>query len=343
MPQHSRFNIDDTVRNEGNAAHWLIEQVHKRIHGTDELVNCKAPNGIFITEEMIEHVTPFLEAIRGKGMVECVTSYGDGQNYQVNGRADWLDYEPSAQLCTLYVDDFKYGWGIIEPKDNWTLISHALGWIFKNPNLPVHSVVFRIYQPRPHHPLGKMREAVYTIDEIHAKWEELKAALSNPKETLNTSNHCKDCPALVACPAAQKAGMNAVDVSEALYVADVDNANLAFLLDQIDRAIKVLESSKKAYGELALHRLKKGEIVPGYGTEKDLTNKQWKEGITVETAKLITGKDLSKNQLVTPAQAVRAGVDESIIDTLCERREKGVKLAKMDANVIVKKLFAGLK
>lgn len=137
------FESNDTMRQEGNAAHWLIEQVFKQRHGLDELVDRKAPNGYTITGEMVEHVTPFLEAIRGKGQVEIETSYGDGQLFQVNGRADWIGLDGKH----LNIDDFKYGWSIVEPEKNWTLLSHAFGWLFANPTLAtsITHVTLRIF------------------------------------------------------------------------------------------------------------------------------------------------------------------------------------------------------
>lgn len=337
MPVNVPYNVNDESRIEGNAAHWLIEKVHKRIHTVEELTNRKAENGFSITGEMVEHTEAYLKDIMDKGFAECDTSYGDGQNYQINGRADWLNYD--ASTATLDISDFKYGWSIIEAKDNWTLISHAIGFILNNPNFVIHTVRLRVYQPRPHHPLGKIREHVYTIQEIHEKWSYLKTILFNPSKILNTSTNCKDCPARVNCPATMKAEMNAIDISETAYIANVDDITLGFLLDQIDRATETLKQGKKAYTELALHRLKAGKIVPGYGVEKDLTNKQWKDGITVDTAMLLTGKDLGKKQLITPKQAIDLGVPEATIDALSERKEKGVKLSRISAATQVKKLF----
>lgn len=343
MPKHRDFQPDDTVRNEGIAAHWLIEQVFKRRVGTDELIGKAAPNGVFITGDMVEHVTPTLDLWRGEGEVEVITSYGDGQHYQVNGRADHISYD--TKTVTLYVDDFKYGWSPIEPEKNWTLLSHAFGWLFANPlvKTALQQVVLRISQPRPHHFAGKIREVTYTIDQVWSFWSALEAMLKAPSDALNTGKHCYKCPALATCPAAQKAGMNAIEISEMAYVADMDDGSLAFLLQQTERAIKVLTNNNKAYSEMALHRIKAGRVIPGYIAEKDLTNKNWKKGIDVETARLLTGKNLGKKQeMITPAQAVKAGVPQDVVDLLCERREKGFSLAKVDAATVIKKNFGNI-
>jgi hypothetical protein len=339
MPHNAPFNVDDTDRNEGNAAHWLVEQVHSGKFTLDELVDRKAFNGVFITEEMVEHVTPYLDAIKGRGKVECDTSYADPhQRYSIRGRADHIEFEQTA--ATLYISDFKYGWGIIEPKNNWSLISHALGWIYSN-NMQnnVAKIVFRIYQPRPHHPEGKIREWTVTPDQLGHLQNQLIGALCNPGNELQTSEHCRKCPALASCPAARKACMNAIDLSEAAFASDVDDATMAWLLDNFERAVKILEESRKAYAEKALHRIKAGGIIPGYGREIELTNRQWKTGITVETAPMLTGKDLSKKQLITPTQALKTGLSEEVINSLSERREKGSKLVRMNADQAAKKIL----
>ena len=339
MPHHKPFNVDDTARDEGNAAHWLIEQVFRGAT-LDQLNGQKAFNGVFITDEMIEHVTPYLQAITGAGEVECDTSYGDGQRYNIRGRADHISY----QTGELYVSDFKYGWGLVEPERNWTLIGHAFVYAFNRLNgvFPAQ-VVFRIYQPRPHHPEGKIREWRVTGAELQGLYEKFITVMNNPSNELRTSEHCRKCPALLTCPAAQKAGMNAIDTSEAAFVAEIDDASVGQLLDQIDRAIKVLEQNKKAYTEHALHRLKAGAVIPNYVAERELTNRQWKDGVNVEFAKLVTGVDLGKPTMITPAQALKKGVSEAAIESLCERREKGVKLVRLDADKAVKKMFNNLK
>lgn len=340
MPHHAPFNVDDTDRDEGNAAHWLVEQVHSGKFSPDELVDRKAFNGVFITDEMVEYVTPYLNAIKGRGQVEVDTSYSDGAHYSIRGRADHIEHDGN----TLVVSDFKYGWGIVEPKGNWTLISHALGFGFAklNGRFPDY-IELRIFQPRPHHPEGKIRAYTYSSQELlNALWAQLSTALTNPSNELRTSEHCRKCPAFATCPAALKASMNAIDVSEEAFAADVDDATMGFLLDQIERAIKHLEQAKKAYTEKALHRIKAGGIIPGYGRETELTNRQWKAGITVETAPMLTGMDLSKKQLVTPTQAAKLGLSEEVINSLSERREKGSKLVRINPDQAVKKMFGNI-
>jgi len=333
-------NEDNTVRDEGNAVDWLIQQVFRGRNTLDQLVDRKAFNGVYITQEMIEHVTPYLDAIQSNNTsdIELETTM-NGQTWQVRGRADNIAVDNDL----LHIRDFKYGWGLVEVFENWTLIFHAIGYLAQlHPSIAmcIKRVRFTIYQPRPHHYAGRVRE--WEIDKqelINEYWPRLLKALENPDDKVNTSPNCYKCPSMATCPAHQKACMNALEASERAFDANIDNEGLTFFLDHTKRGLEILTQAHKAYSEMALHRLKEGQIVQGYGLENELSNRQWKDGINVETMQMLTGKNLGKPQLITPNQAVKAGLTEDIVNSLCERVSKGSKLVKMDANAKAKKLF----
>lgn len=339
------ITVDDSDRQEGIAAHWLIEQVFSQQRTLDELIDRQAPNGVFITAEMVENVTPYLEHIAGKGAIEHVTSFiGGGNNpWAVNGRADHVS--DGGGIVT--VTDFKYGWSIVEPENNWTLIAHAIGYcldLVQNCSLnlerDVKTVEFIIHQPRPYHPLGRVRSHSITVQQLVEYHKQLDATLSNPTDTLNTGQHCKRCPAMVSCPAFSKAQMNAIDASERAFNDDVDNNSLAFLLDNIKRAQDVLKQAYEAYSDLTTHRLREGQSIPNYSVQTELTNRQWKDFVTPDVVLMMTGKDITKKGLPTPAQAKKAGVPEEVVESLCERRSKGFKLVRIDTDKLAKKLFS---
>jgi hypothetical protein len=144
---------------------------------------------------------------------------------------------------------------------------------------------------------------------------------------------------MVNCSAFKKVQMNTIDESERAFNHDLDNASLVFMLDNLKRAQEVINQSYKAYVELATDRIRKSQILEGYTVQNDLSNRDWKVGVTPELAQAITGKDVSKKQMLTPAQAEKAGVPKEVVDSLCERRNKGFKLVRMDVDKQVSKLF----
>lgn len=332
----SLVQTDDTVRDEGNAAHWLVEQVHAGHFTVEELIDRKAPNGIYITSEMVGYLEEYLKAIREGGYVEIDTSHGT-LSWQINGRADLAKYH--APTKHLRIADLKYGWSIVEPENNWTLISHAIGYIAQH-NLEFSTITFTIYQPRAYHPAGRIRSWQIDHEQLKELWKQLATTLTTPNDILNTGKHCYNCPALATCPAARKAQMNAVDASEKAFVDEIDNEELSFQLDHMKRAIDVLKQQEKAYNEEALNRIKQGQIVNNYSLDHELTNRMWQKHVNPDLMKILTGKDLGKKQdLITPAEAERRGVSKEVVAPFVERCNKGVKLIRMDANTKANKLF----
>lgn len=329
------INEPNVVQDEGNATHWLIEQSHKGLFDTSELVDRKAPNGIYITDYMAEHAEDYLKKIGRSGHIEYETSF-HGQNWEILSRADNIEYFVS--IGTLVVDDFKYGWSIVEVVKNWTLIAHAIGYCLKHQIAP-QRIVFRIHQPRPYHPEGRMRVWQIDYQQLLGFYNDINQKLSNPTNELNTGSHCYKCPNIATCPAARMAALNGIDASALAFEEAIDNDRLSYEIDHAKAALKALELRKDALEELALDRIKNGQIVNNYAAEKELTNKVWKDGVNADYLKAMTGQDLRKSDLITPNQAKKRGVDEAIIDTLTTRHEKGTKLVRIDANKKAQKLF----
>lgn len=328
---------DDTNREEGNAAHWLIEQVSKKLFAADELIDRKAPNGIFISGDMVENIEPYLNGEAKDGYVEYETTFR-GENWEILCRADRVKYDFSNE--TLYIDDFKYGWRIIEPEENWTLIAHAIGFLTNNNVPPPKKIKFTIYQPKPYHPKGKIRSWEIDSNQLGLYYGRLIAILTNPNDTLSTGEHCHKCPSMTNCPASVKAGMNAIDVSETAYNDNINNNDLSFMLDTLTRASNVIKQTLDAYSELALHRVKQGQIVKNYSIDNQLSNQIWHDYVTKEIVFALTGKNIEKkNELITPTQALKLGIDETIVKSLSDRKIKGVKLIKIDENTKAQKLF----
>ena len=327
----------DASKDEGNAVHWLVAQMDRDGNVEGEIyIGQRSPEGVFITAEMVEYLDEYIDFACGAD-IEIDTSHA-GNGWNVRGRADAIKYVAAGGHLTIA--ELKYGWRIVEPEMTWTLISHAAGFIANNPDKPVHTIDMTIFQPRPHHPAGSVRSWRIGIGDFAELYNKMAATLQSPDNMLHTGEiQCHYCPALATCPAARKAQFNAIEASEKAFSDQIDNDNLSFQLDHLKRASAVLKDLEKAYSELALYRVKKGEIVPNYGTETELTNRNWKSDLTPEFVEALTGKDLTKKQLITPKQAENAGVSKEVVAALTERHNKGVKLVRVDADAKAKKLF----
>lgn len=329
------LNTTSQITEEGIAVHWLVEQLFNDKFTADELIDRQAPNGVFITQEMVDDILPYLNDIKSlsDGAVEIDTSYGTDK-WSIRGRADFIGFKADG---TVVVADLKYGWRIVEPNNNWTLISHAIG----STCYPKDKIEFRIYQPRPYHPSGQIRTATMTGDELRERYEELATILDNPKPESVSSSFCSHCKSYTQCPAAQIALMNAIDVSNVAFDNELNDNDLSKLLKTLKRAKDVISQACAAYEELAVSRLSDGKILPGYQLTNALGRTKWtgKTEEIIEYVKLFCDIDVSEKTLITPAKALKMGVPEDVIKSCTERPCTGFKLVEMSENEMGEKLF----
>ena len=329
------FNPSTEQTDEGNAAHWLCEQVY---HGAnaEDLIGQTAPNGLYITADMVEYCREYLEFITsGNCEVEVDTSHS-GNGWEIRGRADAIGY--NTVYKTLVVADLKYGWRIVEPENNWTLISHAIAWCTKHQIAP-DNIVFTIYQPRPFHSQGTIRTWIIDYTELMSLYQELSEILSHPSSTVCSGSQCYKCQCLSQCPAAQIAAMNAIDVAEIAFDSEIENERLTWMLANLKRAQEIIKQSYDAYEDLALHRLKAGGRLKGYSMQQALGQTTWNDGITSDVVKMMSGVDVRVDKIMTPAQAKKAGVPEDLIKSMTHRPDNGFKLVAVDENKLAQKMF----
>lgn len=328
MPADLPPNYDGSqvTRDEGNATHWLAQQIFDK-HTTLEhvaSVPTRAPNGIFITSDMIEHVGGYLATVSG-GAMEVNTSYG-GTGWFVAGRADWIYFDG----VTLHVKDFKYGWRVIEPDENWTLISHAIGYCLAH-GITSCNVELTIHQPRAHHPDGKVRSWRTNYAHLQRYYGQIAARLSEEPNALETGPFCGTCHAAASCPANRKSTYNAMDaIEDSIFSDDLTDALLAYEMENLTLAQTKVKNRLQALEELTKHRVQNGAVVGNFALERQLGNRRWNEALSPDILRALTGKDLSKPGVVTPSEAERRGVPKQVIATLTNRPETGLRLVRRD-------------
>lgn len=334
---------DPTARDEGTAAHYMAATAFNGERTVEEMIDRKAPNGVYMTADMAEHVNAYLSATFNFppssndefASMECDVTFGDHVNYMVPVRSDFIDRRGPH----LTVTDFKYGWRIVEPERNWSLIAAAIGFCIWKQMQP-QTVTLQIFQPRPHHPDGPLRKWEISGEQLLQLYAELTHALLNPSDELRTSNHCGECPALASCPAARLAEMNCIDAADMAFTDTIDNDLLSFNLDNLYRAERMIKDRLQAFEDLAKHRLRVGQIVNNYSVKMGLGNRAWKPGISADTMRALTGIDhAAKPKLITPAEAERRGVNEAVIAAMTERPPSGIKLTRGDTSKQAEKIF----
>lgn len=332
-------NTDTLIRDEGNAFHWLAQEMFEGRLSSANSVGLQAYNGVFITAAMVKHAEEYINALWA-GQMEVTTTWGSTA-YQINGRADHIGWNNNTGELTI--DDAKYGYRIVEPENNWTLISHAIGFL-RNNGITPNKITLTIHQPRAYHPLGTVRSWSFDYDQLHAFWVEIDHALTNPTDQLHTGNHCHKCPSMSICPAYRMASMNAIDATSHAFNDTLSASELATELELLELAHNIITNRKKAIDELALFRVTNGEIIPGRIIDRPKGQTRYRKGVTPEALYALIGRDLSERKLPKVSALRDNGVAEMVIDAITERPEGSARLVKVDVNKIAqKKLKTGVK
>lgn len=331
-------DTDTTLRDEGNAAHWLAQEIAEGRLDRSNCVGVTAYNGVFIGVDMVNHVCAYLDGLL-PGEFETVTTWGTDA-FQINGRADHIGSD--TQL--LEVTDFKYGYRPIEPRDNWTLISHAIGHVLLTGLVP-ERVKLTIVQPRAHHPLGTTRSVVFDYADLLQYHARITAHLSTPLDRLMTGPNCRKCPALAYCPANASASYNAVDVVLDSVFSDVlDDEALSQQYTTMVHAADVIEQRVKALKELMQHRIETGRVMPGYTLDRQKGQTRIKKGITLDHINALTGRDMTKRAMPSITELKNAGVAQLVIDAITERPDTAPRLVRIDPDAAARKLLnSGVK
>jgi len=322
---------------EGTAASEYLERLLMR-----QPIPAQARNGVYFNDEMKFHLEPLATGILSKaqGDVACETviDWQTRSGIWVKGRYDLSFVRDN----TLYVDDLKYGWGIVEVKENWQLIGYAIGEIIRR-GQAFNEIVLRIHQPRPHHEDGSTREWRLSYanlldykERIERRFEEIAAG----HRTLTTGAACKYCSAAAeACPAFNRLFYRGVEISTEFTQDQIDETTLARQLEQASRAAEAIKIKLDSLTELANMRIKGGKVIPGYVTESRYGDRKWKPGITPQAIEMLTGKKIIEEVMLSPAKVEKLGIPRDFVNSLVDRQYLGQKLVKKDHNELGNKIF----
>jgi hypothetical protein len=342
MERNAPKRLDSDDAKEGTAAHWVGEMVLSgQAPDTVSLVDRVAPNGVIVTAEMAEYVDIYIDHIRSRS--DVVNRVEQSFKFDVNGVViTGTSDAVSMNSDIIYIDDLKYGYRLVDPCGNWQLLIYAMGAVLAERAYVPKRIVMSIVQPRPWHRNGPVRSWEISYEELN---EYYKALAIHAEEAmrddapLKTGEHCVYCDARDECPAWQQAGMNAVDIICSGVNDVLTPGALSMELTNLRRAKTVLESRIAGLEELAKEKVKSGTIIPGYDVQRSLGHAKWLKSVDVATLEMMTGKTLSEQKLVTPAEAKRRGVPDEIVKAFTERPDNGFKLVQIDLDRTAKEMF----
>lgn len=299
-----------------------------------------ATNGIFLNQDMWFYARATYQDI-------CTRS--EGNKIETEERIDWMtkagikirgqfDISFINRKTVLNIEDLKFGWKIVDVKENWQLIGYAIGQmqrLYRETGFMATHVNFRIHQPRPYHPDGRIREWFISYEELLPYWqriEEKMIAYVNGDRTLSTGKSCQYCEALNSCPAMNRSVYKSVEtvMSDDWQDKVIGNEELAKEYELLGRVQEILKIKRDSLKQLAIMRLQNNQIIPGYTYEPELGDRKWKDNVTAKSILAFTGKDITKIDILSPNQAEKMGVPRKLVAQLTERAHKGADLVKKD-------------
>ena len=322
---------------EGTACGELLEALL-----TDKQVGTTASNGVFFDNDMKFYMQPLSEEIKSRAaspiLCETRIDWQTKSGIWLRGQYDAAFVDHQGRLC---IEDLKYGFGIVEVENNWQLLTYAIGEVIRR-GQSFKEISLKIHQPRPHHEDGYSREWVITYEQLLGYKEQIEKRMQelvDGRNDLQTSKQCKYCTgAAEACPAFSRLFYKSLEITTEFHQDSLTEQEIAMQLDQIKRAEEVIKIKLDSIKELALNRIKSGKLIPGYIQADKFSDRKWKTGVTAETIKMLTGKSISEETMLSPFKAEKI-LDKNLVKSLCESTLIGVNLVKKDSSKIGNKIF----
>ncbi|MCP4570445.1 MAG: DUF2800 domain-containing protein, partial [FCB group bacterium] len=336
---------------EGTASHDIIPPL-VRIHAIgnspsgrqrlrDRTVGQPAANGVIVTDEMFDAAEVAADDI---GDIMRKT----GQfNPKIESRIDasllihpysfgtvdaWIYCDHTG---TLYITDYKYGHAVVDAFENWQCINYYAG-ITADESIRFRRnlrVVITIIQPRANHKDGIVRRWKTTGDELAPYVKRLReaarAALS-PYAQCVTGSHCRWCRARSRCPALATATGHALDYVGWPIPDELNGSAIGLELDHLKGAEEIIKYRMSGLEQQAEAMAARGQYIQGYGLRDHYGNNTWigKPADVVKHADEL-GVDVSKPGVMTPPQAIKAGLDKEEVEKMTHKPRRGTRLEKI--------------
>lgn len=338
----------------GTAAHWgLAEMLHGRVVAVGQI----APNGVFLTEEMIEaaevmhddivrELQPF-GLVPSQGTIEQPVAIRriHAQSWGTPDFRIWVN-RPNEKL-RLYVYDFKFGHRVVEVFENAQMIEYVAGALDEvrsvHSDFDVH-VIVKIVQPRAPHRDGPVRSWKFNGDAIRGDVNVASAAAHEalgPNAKQRIGPECRDCKARHQCPTLAAAAMNACDLAGAAQPFDLSPDAMALEYRTLQHYQRLMKARITGLEEQLLAIGKSGKRLNGLAIEHGAGRERW----TIPDADVIAiGQALGVNvakppEALTPKQAVAAGLNPTVLPGIVNRPRGEAQLIEDDGS-LARRVFA---
>ena len=316
----NRPELDNDAALEGTAAHWCGSEL---ICGRVPVVGAAHQNGVVIDADMLKHAEEYRDIVQSWGLPVYVEQYLNiPEIYEgFGGTPDAWAYDRAT--ATIKIIDYKYGFQIVEPFENWQLLCYVSG-IITQLQLDgyldqIYTVEFYVYQPRVNHIDGHLRMWKTTAANLRPFFNRLQMAAQNvygKNPIATTGKQCRYCEARHVCTVLLESSYSAMQMSREPDTFNLNTTQAGRELIQIESAIEILKSRKTGLEGQLIHDLLAGNVSPHFKLDRVKSRAKWRDGsenLVLAMGEML-GVDLAQPRApISPAQARKKNIDESVI------------------------------
>ena len=327
---------------EGTAAGQLLEEMLKQRSVTPAVAS-HATNGVAFDADMWFYLPRIAQDIldrAGSNAVLCETriDWDTSSGIKIKGRYDVSFVKDGV----LYIEDLKYGFGIVEPENNWQLLGYAIGEC-KRLGVGFERIELTVHQPRPYHELGSKRTWVIDYTTLGEKWlqiEERMTAIAGGLKDLTTGKQCKYCPAASVCPAISRSVFQGLDTTLGEWTQEtMSEEQISYMMDLLDTALEQTKIKRESLIQLAVSKIKAGKIIPNYTQTETYGDRKWKKEVSPEVLETLTGTKVTELVMLSPAKVEKLGIPKDLVNNMITRDFRGTKLERKDSGAEAAKVF----
>jgi len=203
-----KANHTNEPAEQGTAAHELGEFCLKLGLNAYDLIgqvfnkSTSFPKGFMVDQEMADAVQLYISHIRMIAAQFGVDPMLEVKVVMYSVREDVFGTADCVFIIgdTIYVIDYKHGWGIVEVVNNSQAIFYAIA-VMDTYNLwtTVTTIKTAIIQPRPDHADAAIRYQTYLNHELHPWVQSFRSAILTPSSVPQAGKHCTYCLARDTC------------------------------------------------------------------------------------------------------------------------------------------------
>lgn len=267
------------------------------------------------------------------------------------GTVDVWAYQASDKTLTIL--DYKFGHRYVEAFENAQLQVYALG-VIETYLSGVHSqdiwtINLVIAQPRCFQEPEKIR--LWQMDRLSLlrfrdKMADVEVLALTSDAPCIPNPECRDCKAKAVCGALQNTAMAAITPASKQVSRELNPVELGHELKFLGYYKRLLDARLDGLEKEALVRIQQKEAIPGFRATPKETRRVWSKPLKdiADAAEYLGCGRIIKTpsvELMTPAQALKAGAPLGFVEGASVKPQGEWKLQEVDEDKEYQKLFGG--